>query len=68
MDVLELNPDSAFDVARIIRTGCQELPDPDHALEFGAFFEEFADARVVLLGEATHGTSEFYRARAAHRE
>ena len=34
----------------------------------GAFAEAFdalADARVVLLGEATHGTSEFYRARAA---
>ncbi|HYY38823.1 MAG TPA: erythromycin esterase family protein, partial [Xanthobacteraceae bacterium] len=28
-------------------------------------FDRFADARVVLLGEATHGTSEFYRARAA---
>jgi erythromycin esterase-like protein len=28
-------------------------------------FDRFADAKVVLLGEATHGTSEFYRARAA---
>jgi len=33
--------------------------------EFGAAFERFGDARVVLLGEATHGSSEFYRARAA---
>jgi erythromycin esterase-like protein len=32
---------------------------------FGRLFERFADARVVLLGEASHGTSEFYRARAA---
>ena len=32
---------------------------------FGRLFDRFADARVVLLGEATHGTSEFYRARAA---
>lgn len=32
---------------------------------FGRMFDRFADARVVLLGEATHGTSEFYRARAA---
>lgn len=32
---------------------------------FGAAFDSFAGARVVLLGEATHGTSEFYRARAA---
>jgi len=28
-------------------------------------FDRFADARVVLLGEASHGTSECYRARAA---
>ncbi|PZQ53480.1 MAG: carboxylic ester hydrolase, partial [Phenylobacterium zucineum] len=32
---------------------------------FAAAFDRFGDARVVLLGEATHGTSEFYRARAA---
>ena len=32
---------------------------------FGAMFDRFGDARVVLLGEASHGTSEFYRARAA---
>ena len=32
---------------------------------FGAMFGRFGDARVVLLGEASHGTSEFYRARAA---
>jgi erythromycin esterase-like protein len=37
------------------------LDDPS----FGAMFDRFADARVVLLGEASHGTSEFYRARAA---
>ncbi|MBN8727618.1 MAG: erythromycin esterase family protein [Xanthomonadales bacterium] len=28
-------------------------------------FDRFADARIVLLGEASHGSSEFYRARAA---
>jgi len=32
---------------------------------FAALFDRYADARVVLLGEASHGTSEFYRARAA---
>ena len=38
-----------------------------HPLEpgFAAPFERFGKARIVLLGEATHGTSEFYRARAA---
>jgi protein-L-isoaspartate(D-aspartate) O-methyltransferase len=38
-----------------------ELDDP----AFGRLFDRYADARVVLLGEASHGTSEFYRARAA---
>lgn len=38
-----------------------EIDDP----AFATAFERFADARVVMLGEASHGTSEFYRARAA---
>jgi erythromycin esterase-like protein len=42
------------------------IPLPDIAEEaFGALFDRFGEARVVLLGEASHGTSEFYRARAA---
>lgn len=32
---------------------------------FAKAFDRFSDARVILLGEGTHGTSEFYRARAA---
>ena len=41
-------------------------PLPDFAEpSFGALFDRFADKRVVLLGEASHGTSEFYKARAA---
>ncbi|HEX4712620.1 erythromycin esterase family protein [Phenylobacterium sp.] len=43
-----------------------EAAEPTHAIEdplFGQLFDRFGDARVVLLGEATHGTSEFYRAR-----
>jgi erythromycin esterase-like protein len=47
-----------------LRRYAEPLPDPD-ALDFAAHFDRFGDARVVLLGEATHGTSEFYRARAA---
>lgn len=43
----------------------QDLPRPEQAPSFGACFEQFGKADVVLLGEATHGTSEFYRARAA---
>ena len=38
---------------------------PPDAREFTEPFKRFGNARLVLLGEATHGTSEFYRARAA---
>jgi protein-L-isoaspartate(D-aspartate) O-methyltransferase len=48
----------------LIRDHAEPLPDLDDP-GFGALFDRFADARVVLLGEASHGTSEFYRARAA---
>ena len=48
----------------LIRDQAEPLPDLDDPA-FGALFDRFGDARVVLLGEASHGTSEFYRARAA---
>ena len=35
---------------------------------FASFVDRYADAKVVLLGESTHGTDEFYRARAAMTE
>jgi len=47
-----------------IAKAAEPLPDIGDPA-FGAMFDRFADARVVLLGEASHGTSEFYRARAA---
>lgn len=43
----------------------EDLPAPEHESAFGAFFDRYGKAEVVLLGEASHGTSEFYRARAA---
>ena len=55
----------ADDAAALVRDQCIPLPEPEKALAFGPFFDRFAQARVVLLGEATHGTSEFYNARAA---
>lgn len=48
-----------------LRRYAEPLPPPERAEKFGSFFDRFGQARVVLLGEATHGTSEFYRARAA---
>nr|WP_235954998.1 erythromycin esterase family protein [Sphingobium psychrophilum] len=48
-----------------LRRHAEPLPPPERVDAFGASFDRFGDARVVLLGEATHGTSEFYRARAA---
>jgi erythromycin esterase-like protein len=48
----------------MIRAAAHDLPDPS-APAFAATFDRWGDRRVVLLGESTHGTSEFYRARAA---
>ena len=51
-------------VPELIAAAAQPLPELDDPA-FGEAFDRFADARVVLLGEASHGTSQFYRARAA---
>ena len=67
MDSARTRPagDVSDDLARALRRHAEPLPSPEKAEEFGAFFDRFGDASLVLLGEATHGTSEFYRARAA---
>lgn len=49
---------------RLIAQAAEPLPEIGDPA-FGTLFDRFADARVVCLGEASHGTSEFYRARAA---
>lgn len=49
----------------LIAAAAEPLPPLEDSEAFGARFDRFGGARVVLLGEATHGTSEFYRARAA---
>ena len=53
------------DAARLVRAHAERLPAIAEHDAFAALFDRYADAKVVLLGEATHGTSEFYRARAA---
>ena len=62
-DSMGLRPDG--EVAEAIRHACEPLPSLGRAEEFGAAFDRFGGARIILLGEATHGSSEFYRARAA---
>ena len=48
----------------LIARAAEPLPD-FHDPAFGRLFDRYADRKVVLLGEASHGTSEFYKARAA---
>lgn len=55
---------SGKSLPQMIADAAEPLPDIDDP-DFGAAFDRYADKRVVLLGEASHGTSEFYRARAA---
>ena len=51
-------------LAARVRAAAESLPAVEDPA-FAAAFDRFGGARVVLLGEASHGTSEFYRARAA---
>jgi erythromycin esterase-like protein len=53
-----------FHPAELIREAAEPLPKIDDPA-FAEAFDRYGEARVVLLGEASHGTSEFYRARAA---
>jgi erythromycin esterase-like protein len=48
----------------MIAGAAEPLPGFDDPA-FARMFDRFADAKLVLLGEASHGTSEFYLARAA---
>jgi len=64
-EIRRIRSAGADEAAAAIREACEALPPPERVEEFAAAFDRYADARVVLLGEATHGTSEFYRARAA---
>jgi erythromycin esterase-like protein/predicted phosphoribosyltransferase len=50
----------------IVRTRAQRLNGEEQ--DYDALVESIGGARFVLIGEATHGTEEFYRARAAITE
>jgi len=47
----------------LIANACEPF-DAIESADLSGLMERIGDARVVLLGEATHGTSEFYRMRA----
>ena len=53
-----------MDLTERLRDAALPLPDIDDPA-FAEAFDRYGESRVVLLGEASHGTSEFYRARAA---
>lgn len=52
------------ELATLLQRYAEPLPALDDPA-FGDLFDRYGDARVMLIGEASHGTSEFYRARAA---
>jgi protein-L-isoaspartate(D-aspartate) O-methyltransferase len=56
-------PRPAPAVARLVAEGAEPFRSIDGA-DLAPLLDRIGDARVVLLGEATHGTSEFYRMRA----
>ena len=55
--------DTDAELGRLIAASCEEFADLESA-DLAPLLKRIGDARVVLLGEATHGTSEFYRMRA----
>ena len=50
-------------IGKLIREMAEPIEDIESS-SVDAFLERVGDARLVLLGEASHGTSEFYRMRA----
>ncbi|MGD8495558.1 MAG: protein-L-isoaspartate(D-aspartate) O-methyltransferase [Gemmatimonadales bacterium] len=56
-------PTHSDPVVQLLSETVEPISGIDDA-EIGGLLERIGDARVVLLGEATHGTSEFYRMRA----
>ncbi|AGU52979.1 putative protein-L-isoaspartate O-methyltransferase [Variovorax paradoxus B4] len=49
-------------LAQAIAGACERFESVDSA-DLAPLLDRIGDARIVLLGEATHGTSEFYRMR-----
>ena len=56
-------PEPAPSLVSLVRKAAERLPGVDTA-DLGPLLARIGDARVVLLGESTHGTAEFQRMRA----
>lgn len=56
-------PSSPENIARLIAESAEPIDDIEQ-VDLRPLLNRIAESRVVLLGEATHGTSEFYRMRA----
>jgi protein-L-isoaspartate(D-aspartate) O-methyltransferase len=61
--VIQARPRISRTLPSLIARHCEGFEDIETA-ELGSLLERIGDARVVLIGEASHGTSEFYRMRA----
>lgn len=60
---LRMVPEKRQRISRLIAENCEPFDSIDGA-DLDPLLKRFGDARVVLIGEASHGTSEFYRMRA----
>ncbi len=60
----EQSDPAAAQLPALLRAQAEPLPALDDSA-FGTLFDRYGGARVVLIGEASHGTAEFYRSRAA---
>ncbi|MCC7250568.1 protein-L-isoaspartate(D-aspartate) O-methyltransferase [Hyphomicrobium sp.] len=61
--VIQSRPAVSMSTPGLIARDGETFVDPAKA-RLGPLLRRIGDARVVLIGEATHGTSEFYRIRA----
>lgn len=53
-----------FDTQTVNRLAASVVPVSDSITTYAPLVERIGDAQIVLLGEATHGTHEFYQIRA----
>ena len=60
---LRMPPPRRRDLSALIGEACEPFDGIEQA-PLDSLLERIGDARVVMIGEATHGTSEFYRMRA----